>query len=509
MGCFPLPIMKSSWPKRVVTENHVIPYTAGAADECHNPTDPELHLNTFLTMRYLPKSPADREAMLKTIGLGSVDELFAPIPAEYRLSRDLKVPRQMAESEIVDYFRQRSRENGEGYTSFLGAGAYAHYRPVIIDSLISRGEFLTAYTPYQAEISQGTLQSIFEFQTMICELTGMEVANASMYDGSTAAAEGVMMAVRLTGRRSVVVARSLHPEYREVLATYATHQGMPLSVAGFGENGRLNLKELEKSITPETACVLIQSPNFFGTIEDVAAIAEVAHKHGAMLVVSIAEAVSLGIVEPPREADVIAMEAQSFGVPLGFGGPYCGVIATREKYVRQMPGRLVGQTVDKQGRRGFVLTLATREQHIRREKATSNICTNQALVALMVNIFMTVYGKVGLKELARQNLAKAAYTAEQFAKHGKVLFAGAPRFNEFVVQTKEDPHAINSRLLRHKIVGGLPLNKFYPELGNAALWCCTELTTRNSIDAAVRLVADRDASAPSTKEEAGVEEVAR
>ena len=265
--------------------------------------------------------------------------------------------------------------------------------PVIIDSLISRGEFLTAYTPYQAEISQGTLQSIFEFQTMICELTGMEVANASMYDGSTAAAEGVMMAVRLTGRRSVVVARSLHPEYREVLATYATHQGMPLSTVGFTDDGRVNLKELEKAITPDTACVLVQSPNFFGTIEDVEAIAEIAHKHGAMLVVSIAEAVSLGIVEPPRQADVIAMEAQSFGVPLGFGGPYCGVIATREKYVRQMPGRLVGQTLDKQGKRGFVLTLATREQHIRREKATSNICTNQALVALMVNIFMTVYGK--------------------------------------------------------------------------------------------------------------------
>src|SRR5271165_1675268 len=316
-------------------------------------------------MRYLPKSPADGEAMLKAIGLRSVDELFAPIPAEYRLTRDLKIPRQMAESEIVDFFRQVSRENGEGYTSFLGAGAYSHYRPVIIDSLISRGEFLTAYTPYQAEISQGTLQSIFEFQTMICELTGMEVANASMYDGSTAAAEAVMMAVRLTGRRSVVVARSLHPEYREVLATYATHQGMPLSVAGYGAaDGRVNLKELEKSITPETACVLVQSPNFFGTVEDVDAIAEVAHKHGAMLVVSIAEAVSLGIVEPPREADVIAMEAQSFGVPLGFGGPYCGVIATREQYVRQMPGRLVGQTVDKQGRRGFVLTLATREQHI-------------------------------------------------------------------------------------------------------------------------------------------------
>src|SRR5438128_204587 len=353
-------------------------------------------------MRYLPKSPADREAMLRAIGKRSIADLFAPIPAEYRLNRDLKVPRQMAESEIVEWFRERSHENGDGYATFLGAGAYYHYRPVIIDSLISRGEFLTAYTPYQAEVSQGTLQSIFEFQTMICELTGMEVANASMYDGSTAAAEGVMMAVRLTGRRSVVVARSLHPEYREVLATYATHQGMPLSVAGFDRDGRVNSKELEKSITPETACVLVQSPNFFGTIEDVAAIADIAHKHGAMLVVSIAEAVSLGIVEPPREADVIAMEAQSFGVPLGFGGPYCGVIATREQYVRQMPGRLVGQTTDRNGKRGFVLTLATREQHIGREKATSNICTNQALVALMVNIFMTVYGKVGLKELAKQ-----------------------------------------------------------------------------------------------------------
>jgi glycine dehydrogenase subunit 1 len=255
--------------------------------------------------------------------------------------------------------------------------------------------------------------------------------------------------------------------------------------------------------------VLIQSPNFFGTIEDVAAIAAVAHKHGVMLVVSIAEAVSLGIVEPPREADVIAMEAQSFGVPIGFGGPYCGVIATREKFVRQMPGRLVGQTVDKQGKRGFVLTLATREQHIRREKATSNICTNQALVALMVNIFMTVYGKVGLRELAKQNLAKASYAAGQFGKHGKVLFAAAPRFNEFVVQTKEDPYAINRRLLGHTVVGGLPLKKFYPELGNAALWCCTELTTRGAIDATLGLVAQGGGSVQSTKEEAGVEEVAR
>jgi glycine dehydrogenase subunit 1 len=460
-------------------------------------------------MRYLPKSPADREAMLKVIGARSIDDLFAPIPAEYRLNRDLRVPRQMAESEIVDWFRERSRDNADGYANFLGAGAYYHYRPVIIDSLISRGEFLTAYTPYQPEISQGTLQSIFEFQTMISELTGMEVANASVYDGSTAAAEGTMMAARLTGRHSVAIARSVHPEYREVLATYAHHQGMALATVSFADNARLDLSELEKSITADTACVLIQSPNFFGTIEDVAAIAEIAHKRGAMLVVSLAEAVSLGIVEPPRQADIIAMEAQSFGVPLGFGGPYCGVIATREQYVRQMPGRLVGQTTDRNGKRGFVLTLATREQHIRREKATSNICTNQALIALMANIFMTIYGKVGLRELAKQNLAKAAYAAKQFGKHAKVLFSGAPRFNEFVVQTGEDPHEINDRLLKKKIVGGLPLKKFYPELGNAALWCCTEMTTRAAIDSAVKSVAKGDRAAKPAKESVDLQEVVR
>ncbi|HMD18206.1 MAG TPA: aminomethyl-transferring glycine dehydrogenase subunit GcvPA [Terriglobales bacterium] len=458
-------------------------------------------------MRYLPKSPADRAAMLQAIGVRSVDELFSPIPAEFRLQRDLAVPRQMAESEIVDWFKQRAKENGEGYTSFLGAGAYFHYRPVVIDALLQRGEFLTSYTPYQAEFAQGTLQAIFEFQTMISELTGMDLANASMYDGSTGAAEAVMMAVRITGRHSAVIARNLHPEYREVLNTYATHQAIPQKLVGFTDAGQIDLKELEKAVGDDTACVLIQSPNFFGTIEDVEAIAEIAHKRGALLIVSIAEAVSLGIVEPPRKADIVAMEAQSFGVPLGFGGPYCGVLATREKFVRQMPGRLAGQTVDKNGKRGFVLTLATREQHIRREKATSNICTNQALVALMVNIFMTVYGKIGLRELAKQNLAKTAYAADQFSKHAKVRFAGAPRFNEFVVQTSEDPYAINSRLLGHKIVGGLPLKKFYPELGHAALWCCTELTTRSMIDTAVGLVAESERSVLS--KDAEPEEVTR
>jgi glycine dehydrogenase subunit 1 len=435
-------------------------------------------------MRYLPKSPSDREAMLRDIGVSSIDDLFAPIPPDSRLTRDLKVPRQMAESEIIEYFRQRGDENGKGFASFLGAGAYNHYRPVVIDSLISRGEFFTAYTPYQPEIAQGTLQAIFEFQTMICELTGMEVANASMYDGSTAATEATMMAERVTGRNEVVIARSVHPEYREVLATYAKYQGTPIKTVGFGDNGRVKLEELDAAITDQTGCVLIQSPNFFGTIEDVAAIADIAHKRGALLAVAISEAVSLGIVRPPVEADIVAMEAQSFGVPLGYGGPYAGVIATKEKFIRQIPGRLCGETVDRNGKRGFVLTLSTREQHIRREKATSNICTNQALIALMTTIFMTVYGREGIRELAEQNLAKAAYATQALGKNAKVLFGGAPRFNEFVVQTKHDPHVINSALLEKKIIGGFPLHKFYPELGHAALWCVTEMNSREQIDAA-------------------------
>jgi len=376
-------------------------------------------------MRYLPKSDAERAQMLAEIGASSIDALFEVIPEEYRLTADLNVPRQHGESEIIDFFKRAAEKNSTSYTSFLGAGAYRHYRPVIIDSLVQRGEFLTSYTPYQAEITQGTLQAIFEFQTMIAELTGMDVANASMYDGSTGAAEAVMMAVRVTGRHKAVVASTVHPEYREVLATYAKHQGLPSTLVGYDrETGRVDLKALEAEVTEETAAVLVQSPNFFGVIEDIPAIAEIAHKKGALLIVSIAEAVSLGVVRPPVEADIVSMEAQSFGVALSYGGPYCGVIAAKEQYVRQMPGRLVGQTTDSTGFRGYVLTLATREQHIRREKATSNICTNQALVALMATIFLTVYGKEGIRELAEHNLAKAAYAASALGgvAGAKVLF---------------------------------------------------------------------------------------
>ncbi len=446
-------------------------------------------------MRYLPKSPAERAEMLREIGASSIDDLFSTIPEEYRLARDLSIPRQMGESEIIDHFKNAAAHNAVGYASFLGAGVYRHYRPVIIDSLVQRGEFLTSYTPYQAEITQGTLQAIFEFQSMICELTGMDIANASMYDGSTGAAEAAMMAVRVTGRDGVVVARTVHPEYREVMETYSQHQEHAAHEVGYGADGRVDLVALDQAVTDKTACVMVQSPNFFGVVEDIPAIAEIAHKKGALLVVSIAEAVSLGIVRPPVEADIVSLEAQSFGVASSYGGPFCGVLAAKEKYLRQMPGRLVGETKDKDGRRGFVLTLSTREQHIRREKATSNICTNQALVALMATIFMTVYGKEGIKELAVQNLAKAQYAAKTLSESGKLLFARSPRFNEFVLETSEAPEQLNARLLERKIIGGVSLKKWYPELGNATLWCATELTTKEQVDQAAAVLAEAPVAA--------------
>ncbi len=440
-------------------------------------------------MRYLPKSDPERRAMLREIGASDIDELFSTVPEQFRLTRDLDIPAQMGESEIVGYFKEAAALNAVGYSSFLGAGAYRHYRPVVIDALVQRGEFLTSYTPYQAEITQGTLQAIFEFQTMICELTGMDIANASMYDGSTGAAESVMMAIRVTGRDHVAVARTVHPEYREVLATYAQHQGTRRTEIRYGADGRLDLDALEKTVTTETACVLVQSPNFFGVVEDIPAIAAIAHAKGALLIVSIAEAVSLGAVRPPIEADIVSLEAQSFGVALSYGGPYCGVLAAKEKYLRQMPGRLVGEARDKNGQRGFVLTLSTREQHIRREKATSNICTNQALVALMATVYLTVYGKEGIRELAEHNLAKAHHAARELGAAGEVLFADTPRFHEFVLRTEETPDELNERLLENKIIGGLDLRRWYPELGNATLWCATELTTRAEIERASAVAA--------------------
>ena len=361
-------------------------------------------------MRYLPKSDSERREMLDACGFQSADELYAHIPEDARLKRPLALADGISEYEILDYFKALSEKTATGYASFLGAGVYQHYRPVLVDTIVSRGEFLTSYTPYQAEISQGTLTAIFEFQTMICQLTGMDVANASMYDGSTAVPEAAMMAVRATGRNGVLVSRVVHPEYRQVLKTYAKHQGIPVSEFGYdAETGGLDLAGLERQLNSDTAAVIIQSPNFFGIVENVKAAANLAHRHGALLIFIFAEAVSLGLLTPPTDADIVAGELQSYAISPSFGGPYAGIIASKDKFVRQLPGRLVGETVDTNGNRAFCLTLSTREQHIRREKATSNICTNQALIAMMATVFMTIYGKEGLRELALQNLSKAHY----------------------------------------------------------------------------------------------------
>jgi len=422
--------------------------------------------------------------MLEAMGLSSLEDLFSHVPPEVRLDRPLDIPPGKSEYEILDFFRTHGSECADGYASFLGAGVYRHYRPVLVDTVVSRSEFLTSYTPYQAEISQGTLTTIFEFQTMICQLTGMEVANASMYDGSTAVPEAAMMAVRLTGRDRILVARSVHPEYREVLATYSRHQAIPVVEVNYSqESGALDLSDLERKINPQTAAVIVQSPNFFGIVENYQEAAEIAHRHGALLIFVFTEAVSLGILEPPRTADIVAGELQSFAISPSYGGPFAGIIATKEKFMRQMPGRIVGETKDTRGNRAFCLTLAAREQHIRREKATSNICTNQALVALMATVFMTVYGKQGLRELAGQNLAKAHYLAGKLP----LRFSGA-FFNEFVVSAKS-PDAVNERLLQQKIIGGVPLGRHYPELKTSMLLCATEMSKREDMDTVAEVFA--------------------
>jgi len=418
--------------------------------------------------------------MLDTIGAPALEDLYAHLPESVRFAGSLNIPPGRSEYEIIDYFRARGSENIHARANFLGAGVYHHYRPVLVDTVVSRGEFLTSYTPYQAEISQGTLTAIFEFQTMICQLTGMDVANASMYDGSTAVPEAAMMAMRITGRSGIAVARTVHPEYREVLSTYTRHQGISVSEFEYDvQSGQVDLESLDQAMNENTAAVIIQSPNFFGMVENTKLIAEIVHARGALLVFVFSEAVSLGLLEPPRDADIVAGELQSFAIAPSYGGPFAGVLAAKEQYVRQIPGRLVGETKDTNGNRAFCLTLATREQHIRREKATSNICTNQALIALMATVFMAVYGKQGLRELAEQNLAKSHYLGERLWRR----FNG-PYFNEFVAVTgPRSVEEINGRLQGLQIVGGLPLDRFYPELGNSVLLCCTEMSCRADMDA--------------------------
>jgi glycine dehydrogenase subunit 1 len=438
-------------------------------------------------VRYIPNSPEERQEMLHALGLNSAEELFDSIPADALLRGPLKTPAALSEIELLERFESLAAKNAAARRpSFLGAGAYSHYAPTIVDSLIQRSEFFTAYTPYQPEISQGTLQAIFEFQTLVCQLTGMDVANASMYDGSTAMAEAVLMAERVTRRSRVLVSAAVHPEYMQVTETYVAHAGIELGRLGVdAETGRTAFDDaaLDKTV----AAVVVQSPNFFGCVEDLKALADRAHAAGALLVVVVTESASLGLLRSPGAcgADIVAAEGQSLGVPLSFGGPYVGLFATREQYARQMPGRLVGIAYDREGRRGFVLTLATREQHIRREKATSNICTNEGLIALAATIYMTTLGRKGLQEVAAQCAQKAAYARRRIAAvEGFSLPFSAPVFNEFVVRAPVEAAGLLRRLAaEHNLTGGLALSPFFPERPNDFLVCVTETNKRGEIDA--------------------------
>jgi glycine dehydrogenase subunit 1 len=439
-------------------------------------------------MRYIPNSPEERAEMLASIGLSSHDELFRSIPADIRMNRALNITEPLAESQVIGAMESMAAKNTAAtMPSFLGAGVYSHFSPTIVDHLIQRSEFFTSYTPYQPEISQGTLQYIFEFQTLICQLTGMEVANASMYDGSTAMAEAYLMAQRVTRREKIVVADTVHPEYREVARTYTQHGDLEIVTAPFDEKTG-TISDLS-SLDDKTAALVVQSPNFFGCIEDLRSLADKAHSVGALLIVVVTEAISFGVLRSPGAcgADIVVGEGQSFGVPMSFGGPHVGLFATQDKYVRQMPGRLCGVAYDKNGNRGFVLTLSTREQHIRREKATSNICTNQGLIALAATIYMETMGKKGLQEVAVQNAQKAAYAAKKIAEiDGFEIAFSAPKFNEFVVRGPRPAEEILAGLREQGIIGGLALSKYYPDHEKDFLVCVTETNSREQLDGLIK-----------------------
>jgi glycine dehydrogenase subunit 1 len=439
-------------------------------------------------MRYIPNAEEDIREMLDTIGVDSVDRLFDSIPEEVKLKELLDLPGPWSEIENRRWFKSLANRNVTSHSniSFLGAGAYSHYQPACIDQLLLRAEFLTAYTPYQPEVSQGTLQSIFEYQTHQCLLTGMDVANASLYDGSTAFVEGVLLAERSAKNRTrVVVAKSIHPEYRETLATYVQNLDTEVVEVGFGEDGRVDLDALKAACDENTFCVAVQSPNFFGVLEDYEAVASVADGVNALKLAVIAEASSLGIVAAPGEHgfDIAVGEGQAWGIPTQYGGPYVGFMAVRDALKRNMPGRLVGETIDVDGRRAFVLTLATREQHIRRGKATSNICTNEALIALAANMYLSLMGKKGLREVGLQCLQKAAYLRGKLGASDAVeLPFSGPVYNEFTVRTARPARLLLDDLKKEHILGGVPLERYFPDRPNDFLVAVTELHTREQLD---------------------------
>ncbi|MGA2033297.1 MAG: aminomethyl-transferring glycine dehydrogenase subunit GcvPA [Thermoguttaceae bacterium] len=437
-------------------------------------------------MPYFVNTPDERQAMLAAIGAASVEELFAMVPGELRLGRDLCLPPALGELELTAELTRLAGLNmaaGEKI-SFLGAGSYDHFIPAVVDFVAGRSEFYTSYTPYQAEVSQGNLQALFEYQTLITQLTGLDVSNSSLYDGGSAAAEAALMALDVTGRNRVLVPQSLHPEYRQTLRTYLANLGVELTTLAT-PGGALSPADLEAAVDDQTACVLVQQPNFFGCLEEMQSLAEIAHRAGALLVAAV-DPISLGLLKRPGDcgADVAVAEGQVLGNPLAFGGPYLGIMACRERFVRRMPGRLIGQTVDRRGRRCWALTLQTREQHIRREKATSNICTNQALLALRASVYLAAMGPSGLRAAAELCLQKAHYAAGRLTESGAFSLAfERPMFKEFVLRVAgRTVEQFLDAALAHGIFAGVHLGRWYPELSDCLLVAVTEKRTKQEID---------------------------
>ncbi len=443
-------------------------------------------------MRFVVNTEKERREMMDSIGIESIQDLFKDIDEKIVLRRPLKLQLPLSEQELMDEFAKISRKNAdvESYRCFLGAGAYNHFIPSIVPHLIGRSEFYTSYTPYQAEISQGLLQAIFEFQTLICQLTGMDVCNASLYDGASALAEAAIMATNVSRKREVIASSTIHPEYREVVKTYVEGRGLEYRELGW-HDGITSMVELEREVSEKTAAVLVQNPNFFGNLEELEDIGKVAHEKKALFVVCVVEPTSLGLLRAPGElgADIVVGEGQSLGNSISFGGPYLGILATRQEFLLKVPGRLVGMTTDTKGRRGFVMTLQAREQHVRREKATSNICSNQALNALAATVYLAALGRNGFRKLSQLNAQKARYLHARISElNGFETRFKKPFYNEFVVRCPIDPSKINRELAKNHIIGGLPLKRFYRELEDCWLLCTTERNTRSDIECLIEVL---------------------
>ncbi|WP_283244340.1 aminomethyl-transferring glycine dehydrogenase subunit GcvPA [Wansuia hejianensis] len=435
---------------------------------------------------YIPHTPEDEREMLDAIGLKSSSELFSDIPEDVALNRDLNLKPSMSELEVKSYLNNLAAKNcsTSKMTCFLGAGAYDHYIPSIIDHIISRSEFYTSYTPYQPEISQGTLQYLFEYQTLICNLTGMDVANASLYDGGTAIAEAALMAASVARKDEIIISKTVNPQARRILKTYAHNQGFTIKEVEM-KDGITDLEELESMVSDDTGAVIVQSPNFFGIIEDLEATSQITHKAKKAAVIASVDPISLGILKKPADlgVDIVVGEGQGMGIPLSFGGPYLGFIAVKKNYMRKLPGRIVGQTEDVDGKRSFVLTLTAREQHIRREKATSNICSNQGLNTLAATVYMVTLGKEGLREVALQSTKKAHYAFEKLIESGKYKpVFDKPFFKEFAIKSDIDADKIIADLRKEDIIGGYHLGIDYPQLNNSILYAVTEKRTKEEID---------------------------